>query len=172
MLRLNGKDEPISSVVGETTLIHAETTLIHGETTLLRAESTLLNSFMFARSGVMPTLAAGATVSPNKETAWNLTSVMLAVVASGALTSAFRIEAVNVENVTYSGIHELVLYEGTAGATELGRCRMTLSTIANSGYSQFSLPTKSIVANKSIKAKIAGGATNAAITFSIQYRIV
>ncbi len=159
MLNINGSAYKLDTIIADTSG--------------LKADSTLIKSALYARTGVMPNLAAAINVTPSA-TAWKL-GAAAAIVATAGLTSAFQITGVNVESVgTTSGDMEIILYKGTAASSAVAAIRGYFATALGSAVNGFHIPveTKQIPANRSIYAKAAALTTTVPVpAISINYKM-
>lgn len=141
--------------------------------TSIAGESSAIKVSLFSRTGVAPSLAAAIDVTP-AATAWKL-GAAAAIVATGGITTAFQITGVNVEGMgTTSGDCQINLYEGTAASSAVAAVRFRGSSAIGATINGLHIPviTKSIVANKSIKAKVAAATTTVPVpAISINYKV-
>ncbi len=159
MLNINGV---------QSTVFSAQTS-ISGETSAIKAS-------LFSRTGVSPHLAVAIDVTP-AATAWKL-GAAAALVATGAIATAFQLTGVNVEGMgTTSGDCQIIVYEGTAASSVVANIRFMGSTAigkAAAGINGLHIPviTKSIAANKSVYAKCAALTTTVPVpAISINYKV-
>ena len=128
------------------------------------ALSEIQNDHVHKAAKVFPTLGAGVTVT-GAAGAWTLGNYA-EVAAANDITSDFDIHYIVVEDISATGVYELVLYAAT---TEIGRIRLVKSAAQDSVLSH---PFQCAIqpANTQIQAKLAsssgGGDT---ITISLEY---
>ena len=119
---------------------------------------------------VYPSMAAGVNLTKDA-TPWTL-GAFAVIVPAGAITGEFDIHGLNFDDVPNAGTYEIVLYAGPdGGEVEVGRTRFTRQ---GSNTTTLEVPFQTVInaAGTQIKAKLAGGNSNASnCPVSIRYHL-